>query len=181
MNETNKFPLGILSVLGVMFFGKKLLNMNESTGNDRTDKNIATLHPKIRPLAKQFILKAKGEGINLIITDGFRTYAQQNYLYAQGRTRKGKKVTNAKGGQSNHNFGLAFDVVPFENGKINYESKNWQKIGRIGKSLGFKWGGDWQGDLVDLPHFEMMFGNTLSMLRNKVKSGNITPDNYPVV
>jgi peptidoglycan L-alanyl-D-glutamate endopeptidase CwlK len=38
-------------------------------------------------------------------------------LYAIGRTKPGKKVTKAKGGTSYHNYGLAFDIYPFINGK----------------------------------------------------------------
>ena len=62
-------------------------------------------------------------GIKLRIIQGFRTYAEQDALYAQGRTKKGKKVTNAKGGQSNHNLGLAIDVAEIKNGNIDWNEQ----------------------------------------------------------
>lgn len=108
----------------------------------------------------------KTMGIKLRVIQGFRTYAEQNALYAQGRTTKGKKVTNAKGGQSNHNFGLAIDVAEIKNGNIdwNEQEKVLPKIAPIGKKWGFEWGGDWKS-IVDKPHFEMMFGKSLADLR----------------
>jgi hypothetical protein len=167
-------PIALLSGVGLFFLTRNRKNSNMSNKNE--DK-IATLHPKIREKAKQLIDKAKNEGIDLLITSGYRTYAEQDELYKQGRTKKGAIVTNAKGGQSNHNFGLAFDVVPVVNGKLDWKSTQWNKIGKIGKSLGFKWGGNWTS-IKDYPHFEMMFGNTLAMLRNKIKSGKTTEGKY---
>jgi peptidoglycan L-alanyl-D-glutamate endopeptidase CwlK len=175
MEFYKKALIGISSLLAILLIFKKGKKMDS-----KTEAKINTLHPKIRDKARQLIIKAKNEGIDLIITSGFRTYAEQNELYKQGRTKKGGIVTNAKGGQSNHNFGLAFDVVPVVNGKLDWYSKDWKKIAVIGKSLGFKWGGDWTS-IKDFPHFEMMFGNTLAQLRNKIKTGNTTENNYAMV
>lgn len=132
-----------------------------------TNKKIEKLHPKIRCSVKNFINEVeKTIGIKLRVIQGFRTYAEQDALYAQGRTTGGSKVTNAKGGQSNHNFGLAIDVAEIKNGKIdwNEQEKVLPKIAPIGKKWGFEWGGDWKS-LKDKPHFEMMFGKSLSELR----------------
>ena len=138
--------------------------------DEPSEKVVQKLHPKIRDKAREFIVKAEQQGITLRITSGLRTWAEQDELYAQGRTKPGSVVTNAKGGSSNHNYGLAFDVVPIENGKVNWNSKNWNKIGQIGKSVGFNWGGDWTG-LVDKPHFEMLFGNSVSDLKQMYLAG----------
>jgi len=137
------------------------------TWDTATNNRIAKLHPKIRCAVKNFINEVdKTMGIKLRVIQGFRTYAEQNALYAQGRTTKGKKVTNAKGGQSNHNFGLAIDVAEIKNGNIdwNEQEKVLPKIAPIGKKWGFEWGGDWKS-IVDKPHFEMMFGKSLADLR----------------
>lgn len=137
------------------------------TWDTATNNRIAKLHPKIRCAVKNFINEVdKTMGIKLRVIQGFRTYAEQNALYAQGRTTKGKKVTNAKGGQSNHNFGLAIDVAEIKNGNIdwNEQEKVLAKIAPIGKKWGFEWGGDWKS-IVDKPHFEMMFGKSLADLR----------------
>lgn len=141
---------------------------------DLTSENkINTLHPKIRDKAREFINRVEKElGIKLRVTSGFRTYAEQDKLYAQGRTAPGSIVTKAKGGQSNHNFGTAFDVVPIVNGSADWKTTagTWNKIAKVGKEIGFSWGGDWQ-TFTDKPHFEMQFGNSLAQLRKKYESG----------
>ncbi|WP_207758907.1 RHS repeat-associated core domain-containing protein, partial [Flavobacterium aurantiibacter] len=145
-----------------------------STGSESTDKKIATLHPSIQNQMKSFILKAKYRyGIDLRVTDGFRSVEEQDKLYAKGRTAPGNIVTKARGGYSNHNFGLAVDVVPFENGKLNWETKKWDIIGRIGESRGLEWGGRWK--FLDRPHFQNLFGKTLKELRALPKDANGLP------
>ncbi|MPM42905.1 hypothetical protein SDC9_89577 [bioreactor metagenome] len=72
---------------------------------------------------KSFVLKAKYRyHIDLRVTDGFRSVEEQDKLYAKGRTALGSIITKARGGCSNHNFGLAIDIVPIENGKLNWET-----------------------------------------------------------
>ena len=137
-----------------------------------SEANINKLHPMVRDKAREFINRVEKKlGIKLRVTQTLRTYAEQDALYAKGRTAPGGIVTNAKGGQSNHNFGTALDVVPIVNGKAdwNTSNENWSNIGKIGKEVGFAWGGDWKS-FVDKPHFEMQFGNTLAELRKKYES-----------
>ena len=138
-----------------------------------SERNIERLHPKVRDKAREFINKVEKElGIKLRATSTLRTYAEQNELYAQGRTKAGGIVTNAKGGQSNHNFGTALDVVPIVNGQADWKTSadTWSKIAKVGKAVGFDWGGDWKS-IVDKPHFEMNFGNSLAQMRQKYESG----------
>lgn len=144
------------------------LDSNKALGDLSSEKKIMLLHPLIRGKARDFINKAETEGINLRVTSTLRTYAEQNKLYEQGRTTAGGIVTNARGGYSNHNFGLAFDVVPIVNGKADWNTKDWNKIGQIGKSVGFEWGGDWKS-FVDKPHFQMLFNKSLAQLRSLYK------------
>jgi len=115
--------------------------------DSRSEGNIATLHPKVRPIARQFIIDAAMQGITAKITSGTRTYAEQDALFAKGG------VTKARGGYSNHNFGIAFDVTVFKNGQPKYEGPEYKTLGGIGKKLGLSWGGDWHS-FVDEPHFE---------------------------
>lgn len=89
-------------------------------------------------------------GIDLRVIDGYRTVEQQDRLYAQGRTLPGNIVTKAKGGFSNHNFGLAIDVVPFENGKFNWNTKYYPVIGLVGESRGLEWGIDGKVSMIRL-------------------------------
>jgi peptidoglycan LD-endopeptidase CwlK len=76
----------------------------------RSEKVIATLLPEIRPIARALVQKAAFSKLKVKIISGFRTYAEQDALYAQGRTTPGNIVTNARAGYSNHNFGIAFDI-----------------------------------------------------------------------
>jgi len=82
--------------------------------DSRSEGNIATLLPRVRPFARALIEKAANQGIIIKVTSSTRSFAEQDELFAQGRTKPGKRVSNARGGFSNHNFGLAFDVTIFK-------------------------------------------------------------------
>jgi peptidoglycan L-alanyl-D-glutamate endopeptidase CwlK len=125
-----------------------------------SEERVLKISPKIRNNVRGFFQEAENQGIKLRLTDGFRSFEEQDALYSKGRTTAGNIVTNAKGGQSYHNYGLAFDVVDME---LWWNGADWQKIGKIGKSFGFEWGGDWSG-FVDKPHFQKKFGQTTSQL-----------------
>ncbi|MEK4669131.1 MULTISPECIES: peptidoglycan-binding protein [unclassified Niallia] len=129
----------------------------------------------------EIIEQAYKEGIYVLITDGYRSKAEQDALYAQGRTKPGKIVTNAKGGQSNHNFGIAVDFcLTNEKGTIaNYTvNSNWRRVAAIAKSKGFEWGGDWKG-FVDNPHLEYTGKITVEPEETKVESVIVTTPNKP--
>lgn len=137
----------------------------------RSEVAIATLKPAVRPLARELVRQAAGHGIEVKVTSGLRTYAEQDALYAQGRSRPGKIVTNARGGYSNHNFGLAFDLTIFAGGAPVWESPKYKTLGSIGKSLGLQWGGDF-ASIKDEPHFEYNPKRyTLAQLRERKASG----------
>jgi peptidoglycan L-alanyl-D-glutamate endopeptidase CwlK len=122
--------------------------------DDRSEKTIATLLPEVQPMARALVQKAALNGIRIKIISGLRTYAEQDELYAQGRTKPGPKVTNARGGYSNHNFGIAFDVGVFEGQKYLPDSVKYKVVGALGTDLGLEWGGNWKS-IVDQPHFEL--------------------------
>lgn len=116
-------------------------------------RQIDHLHPVVAEKARALLALAASEGVHLLITSTLRTFEEQAAVYAQGRTRPGKRVTNARPGQSWHNFGLAFDVVPLVEGKPVWNSCHWNRIGELGRSLGLTWGGDFRS-FKDRPHFE---------------------------
>jgi peptidoglycan L-alanyl-D-glutamate endopeptidase CwlK len=122
--------------------------------DDRSEKVIANLHPRLHDKARDLVRAAAAKGVVIKLISGLRTYAEQNSLYAQGRTASGKVVTNARGGYSNHNFGVAFDVGVFVNGAYIPESAAYKTVGQLGKALGFEWGGDWSS-IQDQPHFQL--------------------------
>lgn len=129
-------------------------------------ERIKQLHPKVRQQFTDFIEAAeKGLGITLRVTQAFRSISYQNGLYQQGRTKPGKIVTNAPGGSSFHNYGLAIDVVRMKDGQPDwaYNLKNLVPY----MSAGMEWGGDFK-KIKDMPHFQIRFGNTWQQLLAKL-------------
>lgn len=143
------------------------------------DYRLDGLHPEVEAAKTELIKKAEEHDIQIRITQGFRSFAEQDALYAQGRTRPGNIVTHATGGRSYHNYGLAIDFVVIDpktkqptwdttfDGNQNGES-DWVEVAKEGKKLGFDWGGDWHG-WKDIPHLEMTFGHEIWQLYLKVK------------
>jgi len=134
----------------------------------RSERNMGTgMNPIVKKSALEVVRRAYKEGINVQISHGMRTYAEQNALYAQGRTKPGNIVTNARGGYSNHNFGLAVDYfLTSEDGSkaIWTVNSKWRRVAAIAKGLGFEWGGDWTS-FKDYPHLEMTGGLSTAQLR----------------
>jgi peptidoglycan LD-endopeptidase CwlK len=122
--------------------------------DDRSEKNIATLLTEVQPIARALVQKAAANGITIKVISGLRTYAEQDALYAKGRTAPGPKVTNAKGGYSNHNFGIAFDIGVFSGNSYLPDSPKYKAVGALGMDLGLDWGGNWTS-IVDQPHFQL--------------------------
>ena len=122
--------------------------------DDRSERVIATLLPEVQSYARALITKAGSNGITIKVISGLRTYDEQNELYAQGRTKPGSIVTNARGGYSNHNFGVAFDVGVFEGSKYIDDSPKYKAVGLLGMDLGLEWGGNWK-TIQDEPHFQL--------------------------
>jgi peptidoglycan L-alanyl-D-glutamate endopeptidase CwlK len=120
----------------------------------RSESNIATLLPEVRPLARALVQKASASGVEIKIISGTRTMAEQDALYAKGRTAPGPRVTNARGGYSNHNFGIAFDVGVFSGSRYLTESPKYKAVGVLGTELGLEWGGNWTS-IRDEPHFQL--------------------------
>jgi hypothetical protein len=141
------------------------------------EKRLATVHPGLAARARAMLALCSQREVPLLITQGLRTWQEQDRLYAIGRTTDpiGKKyvVTNAKGGQSYHNFGLAFDIVVLDSlGKADWDSSHlgWKVAAEVGKSLGLEWGGDWTG-FKDVPHFQYTGRISLARCRELYSSG----------
>lgn len=129
-------------------------------------KDIKDLHPIVYKKAQEFLEACRVRGLNVIITSTYRSIEEQNALYAQGRTKPGNVVTNAKGGQSFHNWKVALDFAPVVNGVIPWNDKAlFMKIGEIGEKCGFEWGGRWT-TFLDLPHLQITLGYTLEDFQN---------------
>ncbi|PWU68327.1 M15 family metallopeptidase [Gracilibacillus dipsosauri] len=143
---------------------------------DRSKKKFGSgLHPVVRESTIELIKRAYNEGVRIQISDGFRSFAEQNELYAKGRTKSGSIVTNARGGQSYHNYGLAVDffLVSADGKKAIWNTRvdldkdgkrDWMEVVAIAKQLGFEWGGDWSS-FPDYPHLQMSGRLSISQLQ----------------
>jgi peptidoglycan L-alanyl-D-glutamate endopeptidase CwlK len=161
----------------------------KDTFDSRTEKNIATLHPKAQILARQFMTEVHKAGIHAKIISGSRTFQEQQVLFDQARDKKDndgdgrvdepdETVTKARPGFSWHNYALAFDIGIFDDtGDYLEESPDYSKAGIIGEALGLEWGGRWT--FKDEPHFQlrpdsvkgMKDHEAFAVLREKVRRG----------
>jgi peptidoglycan LD-endopeptidase CwlK len=129
-------------------------------------QKIEKLHPSVRKEAIQIVKecdKALTGRAKVRITQGLRTFEEQDALYAIGRTKPGKKVTNAKGGTSIHNYGFAIDICLIIDNKVasfdtvkdwdNDKVADWFECVKIFAKHGWEWGGNWK-TFKDLPHFD---------------------------
>lgn len=146
-------------------------------------KRLQALHPLVmdKALAGYYeAVKATPKGIHPYITEGVRSFERSAELYARGRNKPGEIVSNAKAGQSYHNYGLSFDFVIQKNGVFDWTvNHNWMVCVNIFKAHGFEWGGDFSGKFKDYPHFEMRFGlNWREMLKRYQEKDFITDTKF---
>lgn len=128
-------------------------------------RSLTDLLPVVQKKARALLAAAKAEGIDLLVTSTYRDAECQDALYAQGRTKPGRKVTNARGGQSWHQYRVAFDVVPLFAGKAVWNDQRlWKRIGELGESVGLEWAGRWK-TFRESPHFQFTGGLTMADLR----------------
>lgn len=141
----------------------------------RSAKVIGTLLLKVQPTFANLLIELKKhfqeKGIECKYISGHRTYAEQDALYAKGRTAPGPIVTKARGGFSNHNFGVAVDVGLFlPDGRYLGDTPFYRDIGKVvAKFPTLEWGGDWK--FVDEPHIQWKTGLTMAQMRERVKAG----------
>ena len=140
-------------------------------------RDITKLHPELQTIVNNLTDKCKAIGLPILITETFRTKAEQDALYEQGRTKPGNIVTNVKYPNSAHCWGIAFDFCKNIKGQEYNDSDGFfKKVGEIGESLGLEWGGRWTS-FVDKPHLQMkkyMPGNSTGTLVNTYG----TPDSF---
>jgi peptidoglycan L-alanyl-D-glutamate endopeptidase CwlK len=133
----------------------------------KNSRDLNDLHPTVRALARAHLAACEAAGIDLIITSTLRDNESQTALYNQGRYgNPGRIVTNARAGQSWHNWGLAYDVVPLRAGKpvwgtTGEDLELWERVGELGKACGLEWAGDW-ANFKEYPHFQYTAGLTLA-------------------
>ncbi len=131
-------------------------------------RDVKELHPCVRRGAEELKRRMEAQGYPMGISSTYRDQEKQNALYAQGRTKPGSIVTNARGGQSIHNWRLAFDVFFNVKGQEFSNTRFFNEAGRIWTEMGGVWGGSWVG-FVDKPHMEYTGGLSLSQLQQGKK------------
>lgn len=130
-------------------------------------RDITLLHPEVQNIIPKFLEECKKQNLIVKITDTLRTKQEQDDLYAQGRTKPGKIVTQVKYPYSNHNWGMAFDICRNDGTWAYNDADGWfKKVGKIGNKFGLEWGGDWK-DFPDKPHFELTKYGSTKQLINK--------------
>jgi hypothetical protein len=135
----------------------------------RTESKLATLVEPVRDMARSLLYHARVDlHLDVRVIDGTRTYAEQNALYAQGRTAPGPIVTKARGGESFHNFGVAFDVGIFRGRTYIEGGTGYTSVGHLGERTGLEWGGRWR--FQDNPHFQYP-GLRLDVSRARFEQG----------
>lgn len=122
-------------------------------------RSLEDLQPATRERARAMLAACKAAGLDVLVTCTLRTAHEQAELYAQGRTKPGPIVTWAKPGQSLHETGRAFDVVPLRNGKCVWgttgaDGELWRQVGEIGERCGLEWAGRWPARIREFPHFQ---------------------------
>jgi peptidoglycan L-alanyl-D-glutamate endopeptidase CwlK len=159
---------------------------------------IKLLHPKLRDeavLVYDEIVKALTGKAACRFSYTLRTFAEQDALFAQGRTKPGAIVTKAKGGQSYHNYGLAIDIVllvdtdnngTFETASWDSQTdfdgdkkSDWQEIVAIFKRYGYEWGGDWK--FSDMPHFQKTFGKSIVELQALHNTNKVDKNGFVLI
>lgn len=136
-------------------------------------RHILDLHPDLQPLALAFLARCAARQVDVLIVCTYRSGAEQDALYAIGRTKPGARVTNAKAGQSAHNFTIngrpaakAFDAVPLLHGKPIWEDPRdadadwtndfgWKVMGEVAAELGLVWYGRPGSAFREAPHFQL--------------------------
>lgn len=161
--------------------------------HSKSEQRVKLLHPRVRDEVKSLVEKAElslPKFVAIAIPQGLRTIDEQDALYAQGRTKPGPIVTNARGGSSYHNYGLAFDfcLVLDTNGDGIYDDTSWDikkdndkdgvadwlEVVKVFENAGWEWGGKWSS-IKDYPHLQKTFGYTWKQLLEKYNKRDFIP------
>lgn len=125
-------------------------------------RRVTDLHPDLRVLHPRWEAACEAAGVTVLTTCTYRSQAEQDELYAQGRTKPGRKVTWTRTSRhsetlNGHPAATAWDFVPLVNGKPVWSAADpaWRIAGREATKLGLEWGGDWSAAQRDLPHIQM--------------------------
>lgn len=159
--------------------------------DNATVNRIKLIHPALREevteIYNDICDRLKGRA-SCRFTHTLRTFKEQDEIYAQGRTKPGKIVSNAKSGRSWHNYGMAIDIVLLVGGGVSWDIStdfdgdgraDWIEVVQVFKEHGWEWGGDWQ--FKDYPHFQKTFGQTIAGMLKKYQQGKVDAQGYVIL
>lgn len=144
----------------------------------KESRSLEDLQPEVKAVMISFISRCEMEipGLRMIVCCTLRPKEVQDALYLIGRRNipNEKIVTNCKGGDSYHQYGVAADFFPtiggkpilFENDGDEVSDPIWQKIGSIGEECGLEWAGRWKHNR-EAPHFQYTGGRTIAQLKEQ--------------
>lgn len=141
-------------------------------------RDLKYLYPPFRVRIEELLRRLEKVKLPFHVFETLRTFEEQEALYSQGRTAPGKIITNARGGDSLHAYGLAADLVldgmPEKPGlQWSWDTKadfnadgrsDWMNMGEIAESCRLEWGGRWKR-FPDFPHLQMTCGLALAEIR----------------
>jgi peptidoglycan L-alanyl-D-glutamate endopeptidase CwlK len=138
----------------------------------RSERNITTLMLGVQRHARRFLARLHEAGLNARIISATRSYQAQNALYRRGRYgNPGAVVTNARGGRSFHNFGVAWDIALFaDDGRYLTDEGPYERAAEIALVEGLEWGGHFRG-FVDRPHYQLQLGLNVAQVRMRFEAG----------
>lgn len=129
-------------------------------------RSTSDLHPIARALCLKWIDACKKAGYEVLVYCTYRSPAEQDDLYRIGREIPGRKVTNAKGGQSFHQYRCAWDFVPLIGGKPQWDNADlYKRCAEIGESLGIEWAGRWKS-FKETAHMQVTQGHNLAYFQS---------------
>ncbi len=168
-------------------------------------RKVDDLHPAAAQKCRALLKMAEENGVRLLLTSTLRGAAQQRALYAQGRKplqvvnslrldaglspvgeAENRVVTRAP--VSVHQFGCAFDIAVVRDGEPVWDVEadvngngvsDYEEAGRMGESLGLRWGGRF--GLRDYGHFEYTGGLGLEQLKAGLRPRENQSDKAPAL
>ncbi|HWJ57215.1 MAG TPA: M15 family metallopeptidase, partial [Vicinamibacterales bacterium] len=142
---------------------------------ERSERAIRTLHPAAQRAAREFVNAVRAAGADCRVISGTRSYAEQDALYRRGRFgNTSPRVTNARGGQSNHNFGIAWDIGLFDGGRYLTDDPPYARVSTL-RPAAVDWGGDWK-TFRDPPHYQLRLPLTVGQIREQFETGTLVVD-----
>ncbi|MGH8075827.1 MAG: M15 family metallopeptidase [Lysobacter sp.] len=155
-------------------FEAQSADIREALGefDQRSEQMIRGLALRAQREARAFMRRLADHRLTVRIISGTRTYDEQNQLFRRGRFgNPGPVVTKARGGRSNHNFGIAWDIGLFSaGGGYSLLEAHYIAAAREGMSPELEWGGDWPS-FRDVPHYQLALNLSLASVRKHFEAG----------